>query len=127
MLAVPPINQSMTLQSRLAHWPAWARMIVAMLAVAILATALVGVVDVQEADAVTQTGNTMWFSKWEVALWATAGTAAVVALLVSGFGITTAAAWGMVGTLIGVFWSAVFWGRCAWVTSSPFSAGTYRC
>jgi hypothetical protein len=99
------------------------RIIVLLLLVLILATGLV-LGGVSHAEAATKT---IFLNKWQVALWATAGTSAVVAALVSSFGISAAAAWGMVGTVIGVFWGAVWWGKCAWVSVGPFSAGSYSC
>jgi hypothetical protein len=75
----------------------------------------------------THTGHTLWFSKWTVALWATAGTAVVIAALVI-LGVPGLTAAGAVWALIRTFWAAVDMGECAWFTySSPRSWGTYHC
>jgi hypothetical protein len=71
--------------------------------------------------------GTLWFSRSDVAWWATAGTAAVVALCVS-LGLWSFEAWPIAGALIGTFWTAWTSGQCAWFTyRKPRSWGTYRC
>jgi hypothetical protein len=71
--------------------------------------------------------GTLWFSRWEMAWWATAGTAAVVAGLVA-LGVPGITVWGYAGALIATFWSAYWSGYCAWFTyRGRISTGTYRC
>jgi len=72
-------------------------------------------------------GGTWWFHRVDVAWMATLSTAAVVAVLVYTCGIGVGAAWGMVGVLIGVFWGAVWAGRCVYLTPRPFHTGSYAC
>jgi hypothetical protein len=72
-------------------------------------------------------GNTWYFSRYDVAWMAALSTAAFVAVLVYTCGITVAAAWGMVGVVIGVFWGAFWAGRCAYLTPHPFHTGSYSC
>lgn len=71
--------------------------------------------------------GTLWFSRSEMAWWATAGTAAVVAGLVA-MGVPGITVWGYAGTLIATFWTAYWSGYCAWFTyRGRISMGTYRC
>lgn len=72
--------------------------------------------------------GTLWFTRWDVAWYATAGTAAVVALILATGPISVAIAYGIAGGLIATFWSAYWSGYCAWFTyRTPRSWGTYRC
>lgn len=76
---------------------------------------------------VTRTGNTLWFPKTQVALWATAATGAALAALVY-FGVAVFTAGEYIGALIATFWGAVAMDRCVWFTfKSPISIGKYAC
>jgi len=75
---------------------------------------------------VTHTGNTFWFPKDQVALWATAGTGAIIVALAV-FGVATFTVAEFISTLIATFWAAVALRECAWFTTSPISMGTYSC
>ena len=75
----------------------------------------------------SRSGDTIWFNRVQVALWATAGTAVVIAALIA-LGATFLVAADTVVGLIGVFWGAVWAHECAWFTyRSPRSMGMYRC
>lgn len=75
----------------------------------------------------SRSGDTIWFNRVQVALWATAGTAVVIAALIALGAAFLVAAETVVG-LIGVFWGAVWANDCAWFTyRSPRSMGMYRC
>ena len=75
----------------------------------------------------SRSGDTIWFNRWQVALWATAGTAVVIAALIALGAAFLVAAETVMG-LIALFWSAVWANECAWFTyGSPRSWGMYRC
>jgi len=75
----------------------------------------------------SSSGDTLWFNRWQVALWATAGTAAVIAGLIA-FGMTFLVAADTVMGLIDLFWAAVWANECAWFTyGNPKSWGMYNC
>lgn len=75
----------------------------------------------------SRTGHTIWFNRVQVALWATAGTAVVIAALIA-LGATFLVAADTVMGLIALFWGAVWANECAWFTySSPKSWGMYHC
>jgi len=75
----------------------------------------------------TRTGNTLWFPKTQVALWATAVTAAALAALVY-FGVAVLTAGEEIGALLTTFWGALALDRCVWFTfKAPISIGKYVC
>jgi hypothetical protein len=75
---------------------------------------------------VTHTGNTFWFPKDQVVLWAMAGTGAIIVALAY-FGVAALTVVDYINGLIATFWGAVALQRCAWFTTSPISMGTYSC
>ena len=75
----------------------------------------------------TRTGNTLWFPKTQVALWATTVTAAALAALVY-FGVAVLTAGEEIGALLTTFWGALALDRCVWFTfKAPISIGKYAC
>jgi hypothetical protein len=75
----------------------------------------------------SRSGDTIWFNRVQVALWATAGTAVVIAALIA-LGAAFLVAADTVMSLIGLFWAAVWANECAWFTyNSPRSWGMYHC
>jgi|GEM_PF-4249868 len=77
--------------------------------------------------AISHWGNTWYFSRFDVAWMAALSTVAFVTVLAYTCGIGLTAAWGMVGVVILVFWNAFLGDRCAYLTPSPFHAGSYTC
>lgn len=75
----------------------------------------------------SRSGDTIWFNRVQVALWATAGSAVVIAALIALGAAFLVAADTVVG-LISLFWAAVWANECAWFTyRSPRSMGMYHC